>query len=176
MTEPPQIHGSLEVNIKESTPFSEGIENNKIVFRISPWRFIKGQVSIELLAIVGFIMLLFIPLILFMHYKTNEMNVNMASSQSFFISSKLASIANSVGSMGDGSALKVEFILPAQVKTLYFGKLGNGGEVMFVMNDGSQISQITRFPFNSTRNYSGGAGYKLEFLSQNGSILVLLSK
>lgn len=130
----------------------------------------------ELLIIVGFVMLLFIPLILIVSHKTNEMDVDMKASQSHLILSKFTYIANSLGSMGEGSALKFELTLPEQVKTLHFRALGDGGEVMLTTNDGSQISQITRFPFNSTQNYSGGTAYKFEFLSQNGYIVISLSQ
>ncbi|VVB98573.1 Uncharacterised protein [uncultured archaeon] len=134
----------------------------------------KGQVSTELLVIVGFVVLLFIPMVLFVYYKTGELNNGIEGMQSKLIASKLGFIANALGSMGDNNALKVEFTLPERVRSLEFRKWtpGEGGEVLITLNDGTQISQVTAFPFESNRTYDSGLSYKLEFLSQGGEILV----
>jgi hypothetical protein len=134
----------------------------------------KGQVSTELLVIVGFVVLLFIPMVLFVYYKTGELNTGIEGMEGRLLASKLAFISNALGSMGDNNALKVEFTLPARVRTLEFRRWdpGLGGEVLITMKDGSQISQVTTFPFESNRTYTSGLAYKLEFLSQGGEILV----
>ncbi len=138
-------------------------------------RVVRGQVSTELLMIIGFVVLLFIPLVLFVYYKTSELNIGIEGLESRLLSSKLAFISNSLGSLGDGNSLKVEFTLPAHVRTLEFRSIGEGGEVMITLVDGSQLSQVTSFPFNSSRIYMGGTAYKLEFLSQNRMISVMQS-
>lgn len=136
----------------------------------------KGQVSVELLVVVGFIVLLFIPLLLFVYYKAGELNRGIQMLQGRLLSSKLAFIANSLGYLGDGSSLKAEFLLPDQVSKLEFKDYAEsgstGGEVLITLQDGSQVSQVTQFPLSSAQSYGGGANYKLEFLSENGKIMV----
>ena len=133
----------------------------------------KGQVSTELLVVIGFVVLLFIPLIMLVYYKTSELNRDIDGMQSRLLTSKLAFIANSLGYMGSGNALKSEFTLPDRVRTLEFRPLGaGGGEVLITLSDGSQVSQVTSFPFDSPAKYSGGNSYKLEFFSNGGVIYV----
>ncbi len=132
----------------------------------------KGQVSTELLVIIGFVVLLFIPLVLYVYYKTAELNMGIEGMQSRLLSSKLAFISNSLGSMGSGNSLKVEFTLPERVHSLEFKPLGTGGKVLITLQDGSQVSQVTRFPFSSNQTYGGGINYKLELVSDNGTITV----
>ncbi len=134
----------------------------------------KGQISIELMTIIAFVVLLFIPLVLFVYYKTSELNAGIEGMESRLISSKLAFMANALGSMGDENALKAEISLPPSVRTLEFKNLTSGGEVLVTLTDGSQISQITIFPFKYSK-YSGGASYKLEFVSQGGAVSVAQS-
>ena len=132
----------------------------------------KGQVSVELLVVIGFVVVLFIPLLIFVYYKTNELNKDIDGLQSRLLSSKLAFIANSLGYLGGGSSMKTEFLLPDRVSTLQFRPLGDGGEVLITLNDGSQVSQVTEFPFESPAIYQGGINYKLEFVSNGGEITV----
>lgn len=132
----------------------------------------KGQVSVELLVVIGFIIVLFIPLIIFVYFKTAQLNADIGGMQSRLLVSKLAFISNSLGYMGDANSLKVEFLLPEGVKSLEFRSLGQGGEVLITLRDGSQVSQVTGFPFAAGKPYPGGSNYKLEFYSQGGSISV----
>ncbi len=134
-----------------------------------------GQVSLEFMVIIGFIIMLFIPLVFFIYYKTSELNNGIEGLESRLVSSKLAFISNSLGFLGDRNSLKVEITLPEMVRSLEFNTLGEGGEVLITMKDGTQISQVTSFPFAGTGSYAGGAVYKLEFISQNGTIYVLPS-
>lgn len=133
---------------------------------------LRGQLSMELMIIIGFIVLIFIPLIVFVYYKSAAINSDVDGLQAHLLSTKLAYAANSLGSMGSGSALKMEFSLPATISTLEFRRVGDGGEVIITKPDGSQISQVSRFPFASMKNYSGGSNYKLELYSDNGTIYV----
>lgn len=136
----------------------------------------KGQISTELLVIIIFIIMLFIPAIIYVYYKTTELNENVESLKAKLFSSKLAYTANSLGFMGEGNALKVEFTLPPSVRSLEFKDWGQGGEVLITLNDGTQLSQFTKFPLKSSDTYPGGADYKLEFVSENGEISIYPSK
>jgi hypothetical protein len=132
----------------------------------------KGQVSVELFVVIGFVLLLFIPLIFLMYYKTSQLNTDISGMEGRLISSRLASIANSVGSLGDGSALKAEFTLPAGASRIEFRSLGTGGEVFLRMDDGSTYSDVTVLPLSSDVNCTSGITYKLEFLATGGKIKI----
>lgn len=135
----------------------------------------RGQVSTELLVIVGFIVLLFIPLMVMIYFKSAQLNSDLGDIQSRLLVSKIAFAANSIGSMGSDNALKLEIYLPNSVKTLEFRSEGSGGEVLINSTDGSQISQVTKFPFNAPQSYPGGVGYKFEMSSDHGIITVAKS-
>ena len=133
----------------------------------------KGQVSTELMIIIGFIIIIFIPMVVILYYKSAEISLDMDGLQNKLVASKLAYAANSLGYMGPGSALKIEFFLPLSVNTINFRSAGSGGEVTIYRKDGTQISQVTGFQLNATpSNYSGGNNYKLEFYSKNGQIFI----
>ncbi|MBU0586482.1 hypothetical protein KJ780_03150 [Candidatus Micrarchaeota archaeon] len=135
----------------------------------------KAQANMELMIIVGFIILLFIPLIVLVYYKSEEINSDIEAMHARTLSSKLAYATNSIGAMGDGTALKMEFYLPRNVQTLEFKSLGSGGEVLINMSDGTQISQVTRFPISSPRVYMGGMNQRIELYSENSQVKVRIA-
>ncbi|MFA5382907.1 MAG: class III signal peptide-containing protein [Candidatus Micrarchaeia archaeon] len=73
----------------------------------------KGQVSVELMIIIGIILILIIPSIVFVfNFIRNEGNDDFAVSQADVITSRIKYTINMVGSTGTGSALKTEIEIP----------------------------------------------------------------
>ena len=60
----------------------------------------KGQVSTELMIIIGVILVVFIPLIVAMYFKTSEINNALETSQAQLAVGRMANIANSMGNLG----------------------------------------------------------------------------
>ena len=60
----------------------------------------KGQLSIELIVIIGLVLVIFIPLLVMVYYKSNEANEEIALHQAELSVFRLAYLANSVGSLG----------------------------------------------------------------------------
>lgn len=79
----------------------------------------KGQVSIELLIVVGVILILIIPSIIFVfNFIRNEGDEDFAISQGYLMVSRIEHSINMVGSTGTGSALKTEIQMPYNFKEL----------------------------------------------------------
>lgn len=72
----------------------------------------KGQISTETLIIIGFVIFLFIPLLFFLYFRTSQLNAELSITQAHFYAHRLASLVESVGNSGDGSAIKTTIYLP----------------------------------------------------------------
>ncbi len=131
----------------------------------------KGQVSTELLVIVGFMLFLLIPTIIYTYYKAKEYSYFMELKESDLTAARLAYMINALGSSGDNNALKVEFDLPDSIEYLSFRDYGIGGEVYLKLKNYT-ISYPTKFGIVANQTYNGGSSYKLEFYSLGNKIYV----
>ena len=76
----------------------------------------RGQVSNELLVVVGFILLLFIPLMFVMYLKLGDVNNDLSLLQMHFSAARIAYLINAIGYMGEGSAIITEVYVPENIK------------------------------------------------------------
>lgn len=97
----------------------------------------KGQVSTELIVIVGVVFLIFIPLLVFVYTKADEAQREMVAYQGEIASSRLAYLINAVGSLGVGTTTYTEVYLPPGTQSLCIKNIGNGGEVSLKMMSAS---------------------------------------
>ena len=144
----------------------------------------KGQVSTELMVVVGFILLLFIPLMFVLYLKLGDVTTDLSVLQAHFSVIRIASLINAIGYMGDGSAIITEVYLPTNVIELQFrsfGDNGGGGEVVLVHfshGEESDVSSPTAFQINLEDPQEGGieidqpGRYRLEILNEGGEITV----
>ncbi|HSB46767.1 MAG TPA: hypothetical protein VLD37_02050 [Candidatus Bilamarchaeum sp.] len=90
----------------------------------------RGQVSTELLVIVALVLLIFIPLLVLVYFKANEANQQIATYQAELAVSRVASLANSVGSLGTNTSVVTDVYVPAN--TVYFKTVASGraGEIV----------------------------------------------
>lgn len=90
----------------------------------------RGQISTELLVIVALVLLIFIPLLVLVYFKANEANQQIATYQAELAVSRVASLANSVGSLGTNTSVTTDIFVPAN--TVYFRTVqsGRGSEVV----------------------------------------------
>ncbi len=73
----------------------------------------KGQVSIELMVIIGVVLVLIIPSVIFVfNFIRNEGDEDFAISQADLVASRIEHTVNMIGSTGTGSALKTEIEIP----------------------------------------------------------------
>ena len=110
----------------------------------------KGQVSTELLIIVGLVLLIFIPLITLVYLKANEANAQIAAYQAELSVSRIASLANSVGSLGTDTSVTTDVFIPPNVVEMKTENIGGGAELSLTMEgpEGptTPIVQIIRYP------------------------------
>ncbi|MEM4348201.1 MAG: hypothetical protein QXN37_01385 [Candidatus Anstonellaceae archaeon] len=140
----------------------------------------KGQISTETLALIGVILLLMIPFILYAIGKSNTAKEDFAVQKAEFAAQRLARLADSIGYLGGSSAIVEQIDVPPYVKSVRIG--GGGHDIIFEMDTSSGKKQIVRTtPFNITAdgfdkikkegtyyiqiralsNFSGGAQIKM---------------
>jgi hypothetical protein len=127
----------------------------------------KGQVSTELLVIVGLILLIFIPLLVLVYVKANDANQQIASYQAELTVTRIASLANSVGSLGTETSVVTDVYLPPNMVELRTEASGRGGEIIMVVktSDGeSPIPDVIKYPLANPGQIvdSGAAGGRIK--------------
>lgn len=112
----------------------------------------KGQVSTELLVIVALVLLVFIPLLVMVYLKANEANQEIASYQADLAVSRIASLANSVGSLGSNTSVTTDIYLPPNTVSLTTAQSGRGGEIMLKLltqQGETEPSDVIKYPISS---------------------------
>jgi hypothetical protein len=137
----------------------------------------KGQISSELMIVVGFILLLFIPLMFVLYLKLGDVTTDLSVLQAHFSVIRIASLVNAIGHMGDGSAIITEVYLPQNVQQLTFRGFEGGGEVEAVirLNDmESEIAQPTSFPMSTAQGIelNQPGRYRIEIKNVDGEVLI----
>ena len=114
----------------------------------------RAQVTTELMIIIASILLIFIPVIVTVYFKTVEANNNLEVSQAQLAVSRLASLINSIGNLGENSYIKTEIFIPRSVKQIKFSSFVNGGEVIFTVIDAngreSEFVEVVKYRFSDT--------------------------
>jgi hypothetical protein len=109
----------------------------------------KGQVSTELLVVVALVLLIFIPLLVLVYTKANEANQQIASYQAELSVSRIASLANSVGSLGTNTSVTTDVFVPPNTRNLTIASAGIGAEISLSMETPqgpSEITEIIKYP------------------------------
>lgn len=92
----------------------------------------KGQVSVELMIVVAFVLALFIPLLLVTYYKIGELNEDLMRVQAEVAVSRISTTIDSIGRMGLGSSIILDVYLPPK-STLEFNPEGGGTEIILTL-------------------------------------------
>jgi len=141
----------------------------------------KGQVSIELIVIVGFILLFFIPVLLFSYFQISDMNKNLGDIQANVAVTRIANTINTIGRMGVGSSVILDVYLPRK-STLNFKKYTKGGEIVLDMGeDYGQVNEVVGVswfklePDTLFNNLKGGINYRFNITSTDSGIVKISS-
>jgi hypothetical protein len=108
----------------------------------------KGQVSAELLIIVGFILLMITPLLFIAYTKMGESNEKLALAQAEMYGARLASLVDTVGGVGGNASMITEINVPPYVKNIS----AEGKEVVFALETSAgmnELVKVTRFNMTS---------------------------
>jgi len=112
----------------------------------------KGQISTELLIIIALVLLVFIPLLVLVYFKANDANQQISSYQAELSVSRIASLANSVGSLGTNTSVTTDVFVPPETVKFSCQPTGGGGEIVLQINtpEGpTDIVEIVKYPINS---------------------------
>ncbi len=122
----------------------------------------KGQVSTELLVIVGLVLLIFIPLLMLVYFKATEASEQIATYQAELLVFRLAYLSNSVGSLGTDTTVYTDLYIPQNIIYLETATIGNGGEVTLKLLTGegeSEIVEIVKYPISNPGTLAEGPAY-----------------
>jgi hypothetical protein len=122
----------------------------------------KGQVSTELLIIIGVVLLIFVPLLVMVYFKANEANTQIGSYQTELAVFRLAYLANSVGSLGTNTSITTDVYIPPGVTNIETRRIANGGEVLFKVATPageSEVVEIVKYPIKNPRNFTASQGW-----------------
>ncbi len=133
----------------------------------------KGQVSTELLVIVALVLLVFIPLLVLVYFKANEANQQISSYQAELAVFRLASLANSVGSLGTDTTVYTNIYIPDGTIELRTETHGQGGEIILVVStpEGpTDIVEVVKYPIENPDTLAdetnAGGWMKVEIISK----------
>jgi len=113
----------------------------------------KGQVSTELLVIVGLVLLIFIPLLVLVYFKASEANDQIASYQAELAVFRIAYLASSVGSLGTNTSVYTDVYIPKNIVELKTQSTAQGGEIIMKVDTAqgpSEIVEIVRYPITGS--------------------------
>jgi len=141
----------------------------------------RGQVSTELLVIVAVVLVIFIPLLVMVYFKSNEANAQIGSYQAELAVFRLAYLANSVGALGTDTSLTADIYIPKGVKEIRTGTVGKGGEITFVITTDagdSEISEVMKYPVNNATFVSNQGWARFNMTSQyiNGEARIRIER
>lgn len=125
-------------------------------------RELKGQVSTELLIIIGLVLVIFIPLLAMVYFKANEVNDQMGAYEAEFFVYRLAYLSNSIGSLGTNSTIYTDIYIPKNIIDLKTSSVGNGGEItmkVLTANGESEVSEIIKYPVKNPGTIIQGPSY-----------------
>ena len=130
----------------------------------------KAQVSIELLLVVGFILLLFIPLLFTLYLKMGDSIREFSILQSHFTVSRFHSLSKAVGYAGSNSAIITELYFPPYVES--FTSAGNETTITLGLPEGS--TEISKpLPFSVAQGFQYRQGRNtVEISNQNTTIFL----
>ncbi len=100
----------------------------------------KGQVSTEVLIVIGVMLFLLVPLLLYAHSKVNLADSDLAVQKAEFAAQRLVSLADSVGYIGGEAAAIDEIEVPPGVQSVTL----SGHELVFTLNSPSGSNQIVK--------------------------------
>ncbi len=115
----------------------------------------KAQISMEYLIIVGFVLVITIPLILIFSTHSTEMNENVIANQVDNIASKIVDSAESVYYLGESSRITFRVQIPKKVTAVTIGN----NEVVFQISKLAGIDEVVKYtpvPINGSISAESG--------------------
>ncbi len=104
----------------------------------------KGQVSIELLAIVSFMLAIFLPIIMITYFKSYQIGRSVSGIEAEGLCKRIASTASVVWHSGEGSIIRMRLMVPDNVKGIKAVIYPTGGSeiIAYVSEERNRVSEI----------------------------------
>jgi len=113
----------------------------------------RGQVSTEVLLLVGMALFLLLPVVLYAYSRANVSGEDLSVQKAEFAAHRLAALADSVGYLGGASGVVDEIEIPPYVKSVTV----SNHDIIFEMDSSSGKKQIvSSSAFNLTSSGFGG--------------------
>ena len=114
----------------------------------------KGQLSTELLIIIGLMLLLLVPLLYYAYNRANIAKEDIGVQKAEFAAERLARLADSIGYLGGTSMIIDEIEIPPGVKSVSISE--NKHDIVFDMDTSTGIKQIVKSSAFSIRDSGVG--------------------
>lgn len=117
-----------------------------------------GQVSVEYMILVGFLVVITIPLILVYNSQYKGTNQQITSNQADQLAQKIVDTAESIYYLGEPSKTTIKVYMPNYVQNI---TLGNG-ELVFYMDIAGgkdEVVKVSDVPINGTIDHASGIKY-----------------
>jgi hypothetical protein len=118
----------------------------------------RAQVSVEYMILVGFLLVITIPLILVYNSQYKGTNEQIISNQAYQLGQKIVDTAESIYYLGQPSKTTLKIYIPNQIQNISIGS----NEIVFnVMVSGGidQVVKVSSVPINGTIQSSSGIHY-----------------
>lgn len=115
----------------------------------------KGQVSMEILVLVGLMLMLLLPLLIYSYGRANVVREDLGVQKAEFAVQRLASLADSVGYIGGNASIIEEIEVPPQARSL---KAVNGDIVMELYSNGRWVQIAKSSAFTLHESPASGLG------------------
>ena len=102
----------------------------------------RGQVSTELLIIIGLLLLLLVPLLFYAYNRTNIAKEDIGVQKAEFAAQRMARLADAIGYMGGESRIVDEIQIPPHVTSI--SVRGNGHDIVFTMDSTTGTKEIVK--------------------------------
>lgn len=148
---------------------AEKAANEKVFIRKEPDNRMqrkRGQVSTELLIIIGILLLLLVPLLYYGYSRAGIAREDIGVQKADFAAERMARLADSVGYLGGASEIVDEVQMPQYLDNVTIGP--NGHDIVISMETASGLKQVVRSSaFNITAvnfgRLAGEGDYWLDF-------------
>jgi len=115
----------------------------------------RGQIGMELMVIVGFMLLLMIPIISLLLTKAGEFSEKAAIAKVSEDAGRIAGVADNVGRMGPGSNVTLQIDIPNGVSA---ADANDKGEIYFTIETrfgSTDLVRMSSFPLKMEDNLKG---------------------
>ena len=121
----------------------------------------RCQASLEYLTIIGFSVLLVIPLVIMYANEKSDLDMQVNTNQAQIIERKICDAAESVYYMGEPSKTRLKVYMPKHIQDISFANQ----TFIFSMRAGDSVVEIPRVcPVNLTENLSVNAGFQFIYV------------